>query len=49
MQLSTVVNKNVSAEDMKKGMEEMACMDKREREADAAEPNGDAKAAKTDN
>lgn len=49
MQLSTVVNNDVSAEDMKKGMEEFSEMAKRGREGgDDADTNGSAKAAKTD-
>lgn len=48
VQLSTMVNKNVSEEDMKKGMEEMEAMSKRGRDGDGAETNGDTKAAKTD-
>lgn len=48
MQLSTVVNKNVSEDDMKKGTEDMAAMAKRGRDGDGAGTNGDPKAAKTD-
>lgn len=48
VQLSTVVNKHVTEEDMKKGMEEMVCMAKRGRDGDGTDTDSDTKAAKTD-